>query len=289
MNYLRIYQCLIYKRQRIETLSKSSSTIGSIELHHIIPRSCGGSNATSNVINLTVREHFVAHWLLTKIYRNTQFEESMDRAFLLMSNRKHVFGIRQTSRSYALAKQRVAKHMHDNNPLCNESSRIKLSNAKKGSIPWNKGKTGCMPTPWNKGKHHSIETKNKLSQANVERFRDQTERDKIRKSRLGKTLPESTKQKMSNSRFGMRYINNGKINKKVKLIDGIDIPEPYKSQGFVIGYLYKASDETKQKISNAFKGKKKSASHREHIRQSRLGSKNPMSKENILKRQLKKI
>lgn len=37
------------------------------ERHHIIPRSLGGNNCRDNVVNLTAREHFVCHWLLTKM------------------------------------------------------------------------------------------------------------------------------------------------------------------------------------------------------------------------------
>lgn len=36
------------------------------ERHHIIPKSLGGSNQISNMVTLTYREHFLAHWLLTK-------------------------------------------------------------------------------------------------------------------------------------------------------------------------------------------------------------------------------
>jgi hypothetical protein len=38
-----------------------------IEKHHIIPRSLGGNNSKSNIVNLTAREHFICHLLLTKM------------------------------------------------------------------------------------------------------------------------------------------------------------------------------------------------------------------------------
>jgi hypothetical protein len=37
------------------------------EKHHIIPKSLGGSNKQANLVNLTAREHFICHWLLTKM------------------------------------------------------------------------------------------------------------------------------------------------------------------------------------------------------------------------------
>lgn len=38
------------------------------EKHHIIPRCLGGTNDKDNLIELTAREHFLAHYLLMKIY-----------------------------------------------------------------------------------------------------------------------------------------------------------------------------------------------------------------------------
>lgn len=38
------------------------------EHHHVLPRSLGGGDEPSNLVDLTYREHFLAHWLLTKIY-----------------------------------------------------------------------------------------------------------------------------------------------------------------------------------------------------------------------------
>lgn len=40
---------------------------GQHERHHIIPKSLGGLNLKQNITCLTYREHFLAHWLLTKV------------------------------------------------------------------------------------------------------------------------------------------------------------------------------------------------------------------------------
>lgn len=47
------------------------------ERHHVVPRSLGGGNEKSNVVHLTHREHFLAHWLLTK------FTEGRDRHLMM--------------------------------------------------------------------------------------------------------------------------------------------------------------------------------------------------------------
>lgn len=38
-----------------------------VERHHIIPRALGGDNQKTNLVDLSPREHFICHWLLTKM------------------------------------------------------------------------------------------------------------------------------------------------------------------------------------------------------------------------------
>jgi len=40
------------------------------ECHHILPKCMGGTYANKNLVLLTAREHFVCHWLLTKMTRS---------------------------------------------------------------------------------------------------------------------------------------------------------------------------------------------------------------------------
>jgi hypothetical protein len=61
---------------------------GYTETHHIIPKSLGGSNAKDNLVKLTAREHFVAHWLLTKMVVNTKQKYQMWNAFSCMLYRE---------------------------------------------------------------------------------------------------------------------------------------------------------------------------------------------------------
>ena len=51
------------------------------EAHHIIPRSEGGGNGEDNLVLLTAREHFLAHWLL---YRADSATPSRAHAFWRM-------------------------------------------------------------------------------------------------------------------------------------------------------------------------------------------------------------
>ena len=45
-----------------------------VERHHELPRALGGWNDSSNIVVLTFREHFLAHWLLTKFTGLTEIE-----------------------------------------------------------------------------------------------------------------------------------------------------------------------------------------------------------------------
>jgi len=66
------------------------------ERHHILPKKLGGTDDESNLIHLTIREHFIAHWLLWRIYRNRETAFS----FYIMSNRYK----NRSSRAFSEAK-----------------------------------------------------------------------------------------------------------------------------------------------------------------------------------------
>jgi hypothetical protein len=54
--------------QNITNRARSRTLDGYSERHHVVPRSLGGSDDADNLVDLTAREHFVCHWLLTKMY-----------------------------------------------------------------------------------------------------------------------------------------------------------------------------------------------------------------------------
>lgn len=98
-----IYSPHYYNRyvKFIESCRVQDSNVTYRESHHILPESLGGSNDESNLINLTARQHYIAHWMLWKAYRG-----KMTYAFNMMCNR---FKHRVTSRVYASIKEDFAK------------------------------------------------------------------------------------------------------------------------------------------------------------------------------------
>ena len=62
MNYLKIYSELVEKAR-----NRNKKETG-WERHHIIPRCLGGSFKKDNIVVLKPREHYIAHYLLCRIY-----------------------------------------------------------------------------------------------------------------------------------------------------------------------------------------------------------------------------
>lgn len=94
------------------------------EKHHIIPKSLGGSNNANNLVNLSAREHFICHWLLTKMTSNKKEKYQMWNAFSCMLYRENQNQERHkvSSRVFANiklvgAKIKSAKFSGENNPM----------------------------------------------------------------------------------------------------------------------------------------------------------------------------
>jgi hypothetical protein len=80
---------------------------GYSERHHIIPKSLGGTNHTTNLVALTAREHYLCHLLLTRMTNGTDHTKML-RAFnaFKMSSRKNPRNL--TARQYDTIRQTTA-------------------------------------------------------------------------------------------------------------------------------------------------------------------------------------
>ena len=104
MNYQIIYDQII---DRAKNRKKPDCYC---ELHHIIPKSLGGSNDKENLVYLTAREHFIAHWLLKNIHKNKQ----MIYAFFSMTKPVGNGRTRYTSHSFKYAREAFGRWMSEN-------------------------------------------------------------------------------------------------------------------------------------------------------------------------------
>jgi hypothetical protein len=101
MKYKKIYNQLISN-------AKSRQNLDEYEIHHIIPKCIGGSNKKDNLVKLTLREHFLAHKLLTKMFEG-ESKKKMHFAFYRLSNRHKI----TNGRFYETSKKQVRKYLSE--------------------------------------------------------------------------------------------------------------------------------------------------------------------------------
>lgn len=103
------------------------------EKHHILPKSLGGTNSIDNIVNLTAREHWICHKLLTK-FTIKEFKMKMHCAFWRMCNpqgNKEYHKI--PSHSYAAARENFSEYRKKYFRHTEESKK-KISKSTKGKL-----------------------------------------------------------------------------------------------------------------------------------------------------------
>ena len=120
MNKYNLWYSNIVDRARGRTID------GYAEKHHVVPQSLGGSNDKDNLVDLTAREHFICHWLLTKIYTGE-------------AKAKMIYALNGMKRSNEFAQRyetKITARVYEN--LKKQFSMVH-SATMKGRTPWNKG------------------------------------------------------------------------------------------------------------------------------------------------------
>jgi hypothetical protein len=165
--------------------AQNRDIVGYIEKHHIFPKSLGGSNHKDNLVKLTAREHFICHWLLTKMVIETKHRYQMWNAFSCMLYRK-----RSDQTRY-----KVTGQIFEN---------IKKEGAKIKSIKFS-GENNPMY-----GKIHSNEARVKMGISHLGQKRSKETCKNISLSRLGKSKTESHKNSLKKSWSENRESRSGK-------------------------------------------------------------------------------
>jgi hypothetical protein len=167
MNYSKHYNLLI-------TRAKGRLIEGYKEIHHILPKSIGGTDDLDNLVNLTAREHYIAHILLAKIYggnlwhavnlmgrkkkyTNRYYEKArVEHSKLLSAQNKRTKSKPKENRQYTcsecskiFSKLEFCHHPFKEKPFCSQSCAAR--NTARNNI----GKKLVIKNPrvssWNKG------------------------------------------------------------------------------------------------------------------------------------------
>lgn len=190
MNYTKIYNNLINR-------AKDRLLEGYVEKHHIVPKCIGGADTRDNLVQLTAREHFIAHYLLAKMYPDTGLPHALWR---MANNGRSV-----CSKTYEIARKLHAKRISEDTE----------ANMRRGSP----GQANGMY-----GKTHSASAIARIKEAN---------NIKVECPHCGLNGTNSIMKRwhFDNCKLSPNYVAPPKMKRR------------------------KATEETKQKISNAHKGK----------------------------------
>lgn len=153
------------------------------EKHHVKPRCFGGSDAVSNIVVLTYREHFLAHWLLVKFVRGKERRKQMHYALANMrrsgKGRKIISGWQ-----YAVARRAHRDAMVG----CPRSPETRAKLRAAFSTPQARAKQSAAL----KGRKHTPEHRAKNSAAHTGYKHSAEAREKIRVALTGyKHSPEA--------------------------------------------------------------------------------------------------
>ena len=193
MNHQKIYNTIINKAKQENRIKQKGIYY---EKHHIIPKCLEGNNEDENLVLLTAKEHFIAHKLLTYIYKGNR---KIACAFYRMvySNRGNY---NKSSRNYSYARELISL-----TPMSDETKQ-KISLGLKGK------------------KHKEISEEGRKNMSNAAKNKPpDTKETRFRKgiSRRGKNHLPQTIEKMKNTkhnisetgRLNLGLANKGKTSK----------------------------------------------------------------------------
>lgn len=155
MDPLKEYNSIILNRQ-LNPLPETKYG----EVHHIIPRSCGGGNESWNLVRLTPEEHYRCHSLLPFIYTEGKEHAGMVCAWIrLHSDSKRKVEI--SEEEYGVLKRELASAMSERSKGNHyrlgahhtEEARRKISETHKGK--------NLGPRPESVGRNISMAKKGK--------------------------------------------------------------------------------------------------------------------------------
>jgi len=174
MKYENIYSQIVER-------AKHRVLEGYKETHHITPRCMGGTDEKDNLVDLTAREHFICHLLLTRIYPE---HKGLRLAIWNMCNAKRSYQGRYkpNSRLYEMIRTEYRELIKgENHPSYGRKNsdevRQKMSQIAKRRFENNPGTF--------KGRTHSEETRKKLSNNMKGKLQSSHQKNRVKESLTG--------------------------------------------------------------------------------------------------------
>lgn len=200
-----------YKKWYNQIVANGATTkLPGHEHHHILPRSLGGTDNESNLIYITAREHFVCHWLLTKIYPTGEEHWKMLNALRMMraeNKNQQRYHTKITSRVYAKLKEEYSRLQSErfsgeNNPMYGD----KFYRSEEGYTRQREAVLG------EKNGAKKVESRKKIADSKLGKTRDLFSKEWKEKMSLAK-------QGKNNNMFGKSHSKETleKIREKAKL------------------------------------------------------------------------
>lgn len=211
--------------------AKSRTSPEKFEKHHIIPKSLGGDNSDNNLVNLTLREHFICHLLLTRMTRGNDKTKMFYAVWRMCNSKKNDYKV--TSRTYEHAKITRSKILSENaGPTHYNSGRRTGRTSETFTDSWkdniSKSKCGKLSGKNNPmyGKIHTAESKKKLSETRKRKAIDPM-------WNIRPPCSDETALKIKLANQGKRWVHN-KATKERKYVDP-NLVADYINIGWEIG------------------------------------------------------
>lgn len=174
------------------------------EKHHAQPRALGGGDEEENIVVLSYREHFLAHWLLPKFLEGN-LKRKMTHALQLM-------GIRKDSHIRTAWQRKIA--MEANRAPLNEEHRKRIGEGNKGKVRSEEFRK-LISEAVRRRPPASEETREKMRVTMTGRKfgpRTPEQIERMRQAQLGRECSEETKQKMREAHLGKKFSDKHRAN-----------------------------------------------------------------------------
>ena len=250
--------------------AKNRTLEGYKEVHHIIPKSCGGSNDKDNLIALTAREHYIIHMLLP-FFTTGRIKHKMLNAFMYMTAKSKACkrDYKINSKVYEKLRSEFSKSLKGRRltpewkakisktltgTKLPESVKRKISLANMGKKMNEKSKAIFAilnkGNKYNLGKKASLETKKKISIAHTGKKLSNETKAKIKYARQFQVCSDEQRKNYSKMFSNMIWINKNNISKRIKK----ELKQEYLNKGYKLGRdMSYMTDKTRNLLSQKTK------------------------------------